>query len=282
MSKAKIVNPAMDGKVERGVDFNLKKDDLMLLILEGRKEQMEEHIARLQNKSTELRKDLVTAEAKFKAKVKKRVSKTLNAEALKMATAFAAKGADLEETGDDEEDSGKVFNVSLSVGTDNSTEFTRFSCKPIGEGKGSTYIKQQSQSSVNFGIYPKVSITMEFSIHGKTFAKKDDIFRGEVRPSHEYSKTVVLVDEYLNLDVQKEMPEYKAVKGIAEEVAANEQLLSDILAEYDLFSRNQPRAKANMIKQVLSRDESGMALLGNIFEAAKGVKLLQVEGPSNG
>jgi len=50
--------------------------------------------------------------------------------------------------------------------------------------------------------------------------------------------------------------------------------LSDILAEYDLFNRNQPRAKAKMIKEVLSRDEAGQALLGDIIQAASGVKLL--------
>jgi hypothetical protein len=220
------------------------------------------------------------AEKKFKDKVRKRVSKTLNAEAIKMATAFSAKGADLEEKLG--EDADRTFSISLARSNDETTQYTRFSCKPIGDGKGSTYIKQQVPGSVTIGVYPKVTVTMEFSIHGKTFAKKDDIFLREPAPSNEYSKTVVLIDERLSIENQKEMAEFKAVKSTAEEFAANEQLLSDILAEYDLFSRNQPRAKANMIKQVLSRDESGQALLGNIFEAAKGVKLLQVEGPKNG
>ena len=61
---------------------------------------------------------------------------------------------------------------------------------------------------------------------------------------------------------------------LIQKYGANETLLSDILAEYDLFNRNQPRAKAKMIKEVLSRDESGQALLENIMTAASGVKLL--------
>jgi hypothetical protein len=278
----------MEGQVTRGVDFNLKKDDLMLLILEGRKEQMEEEIGKLQNVSTALRKDLVKAEEKFKTKVTKRVSKTLNAEAVKLAGAFSRKGANLDDAGEDSEadDADEVstegaFKIGLHARVDASAAYTQFSSKPIGDGKGATYIKQQGQSAITFNVYNRAVITMEFSIHGKTFAKKDPMFKRKdyVQACSEYSKTFTILDEALDVETQQEMAEYKVVKEVAEKIAANEQLLSDILAEYDLFSRNQPRAKANMIKQVLSRDDSGQALLENIFEAAKGVKLLAVEGP---
>jgi len=83
-----------------------------------------------------------------------------------------------------------------------------------------------------------------------------------------------LVDESLSTDFQKELPEYKKALAIVTDLNNNESLLSDILAEYDLFNRNQPRAKAKMIKEVLSRDEAGQALLGDIIQAASGVKLL--------
>lgn len=54
-------NPSMEGGVNRAIDFSLKKEDLMLLILEGRKENMEEQIAQIQGVSTQLYKDLEEA-----------------------------------------------------------------------------------------------------------------------------------------------------------------------------------------------------------------------------
>jgi len=272
-----IKNPGMEGKVERGVDFNLKKEDLMLLILEGKKETMEEEIGKLQTTSTSLQKQLTEAEKKLHAKIKKHAGKTLNTEADKLAKAFFAKDkeADLEEKG------ASPFKISIRTSNSEGAGYTHFAANPIGNGKGSAYIKTQDERRIGLTIPSRMSITMNFSIHGKIFAKKDKLFGKETPgPCQEYSKEITLVDERLDLDFVKETSEYKVLHGVAKDLAANEQLLSDILAEYDLFNRNQPRAKAKMIKQVLSRDEAGQALLGNIFEAAKGVKLLAVE--SNG
>ena len=71
MSKKEKVNaPKMEGNVSRAVDFNLKKEDLMLLILEGRKENMEEQIAKMQQTSGVLLTEIGNGQDELKKKVK--------------------------------------------------------------------------------------------------------------------------------------------------------------------------------------------------------------------
>jgi hypothetical protein len=100
------------------------------------------------------------------------------------------------------------------------------------------------------------------------------MFTREPRACGEHGQNYIILDEQLSAEYQKELPLYKAVMAISDKLKANESLLSDILAEYDLFNRNQPRSKAKMIKEVLGRDESGQALLQNIIDAAGSQKLL--------
>jgi len=272
MSKKEKVNaPAMEGNVSRAVDFNLKKEDLMLLILEGRKENMEEQIAKMQQTSGELRHKLVEAQDVLRKKVKALCYKVLNADAKKLAKGFATK----DKEDDEEEDITKVFKLNLNH-TSDVHPYVKYVSSPIGDGKGSTYIKINKEDNNFITLYNRMTISIDLSLYGKTFAdaKHDILYRKEVRACGEQSRSFTLVEESLSTDFQKEMPEYKKLLVIVTDLNNNESLLSDILAEYDLFNRNQPRAKAKMIKEVLSRDEAGQALLGDIIQAASGVKLL--------
>ena len=280
MSKLKVSNPAMEGSVSRAVDFNLKKEDLMLLILEGRKEVMEDEIGKLQTASTNLNKELVEAQEKFKKRVEKSFLKTLNAESKKILSSISKESTD--DTNDDDAVTPEGFKLSLHSTTDD-FEYTRFEARPIGDGKGSTYIKEQRQTGITRRIYTGGKISVMFSLNGKVFANKSDLFarKDGVRSCNEYGKEFVIIDESFDREYQKTFPEWKKLSDVAENLAKIDNLLSDILAEYDLFNRNQPRAKAKMIKEVLSRDEAGQALLGNIMAAANGVKLLAVEGPKS-
>ena len=270
MSKKEKVNaPKMEGNVSRAVDFNLKKEDLMLLILEGRKENMEEQIAKMQQTSGVLLTEIGNGQDELKKKVKALCYKVLNADAKKLAKGFSTK--DVEE----EEDITRVFKLGLSDTSDIHT-YVKYVSSPIGDGKGSTYIKINKTGMTSIYLYSRMSISIDLSLYGKTFAdaKHDVLYRKEVRACGEQSRSFTLIDESLSTDFQKELPEYKKLLKSVEAYNNNESLLSDILAEYDLFNRNQPRAKAKMIKEVLSRDEAGKALLGDIIQAASGVKLL--------
>lgn len=268
MSKATKPNPVMEGAVNRAVDFSLKKEDLMLLILEGRKEVMEEQIGKLQTISTNLKDDFGKAKEKLLPKIKKVLYKTLSTEAKKIAKSFG-------KNEEDETDLEKVFNLNLNVEEVDIIKYIKYETEAIGEGRGSSYIKVQRNRTLVASLFNRVKMTMQFSLHGKTFANKADVFSEEtIRACAEYPKTILVLDQDLSLDFQKELPEYKEAEAIAKELGENETLLSDLISEYDLFNRNQPRAKAKMIKQVLQRDDAGQALLGNIFDAAKGVKLL--------
>jgi hypothetical protein len=277
MSKTKVSNPAMEGSVSRAVDFNLKKEDLMLLILEGRKEVMEDEIGKLQTTSTNLNKELVEAQEKFKKRVEKSFLKTLNAESKRILSSISKESTD---SPDDVTPEG--FKLSLQSTTDDFS-YTRFEARPIGDGKGSTYIKEQRQTGITRRLYTGGKISVMFSLNGKVFANKSDLFarKDGVRSCNEYGKEFVIIDESFDREYQKTFPEWKKLSDVAENLAKIDNLLSDILAEYDLFNRNQPRAKAKMIKEVLSRDEAGQALLGNIMAAANGVKLLAIEGPKS-
>jgi hypothetical protein len=263
-------NPEMEGGVSRQVNFDLKKEDLMLLILEGRKEVMEEEISKIQQVSAELYKKLRAAQEKFRVKLEKMLLATVNAEAKRIAQGFAKR-----EEGAEEADLSKVFKLVINK-VITCVPWTRFKSSAIGDGKGATYIKQQNNANVDLYVYNHISISINISLHGKTFANKNELFyrKDYVKACNEYAREFTLVDEDLNTEVQMEMKEYKELHAIAEEYGKNESLLSDVLAEYDLFNRNQPRAKAKMIKEVLSRDDAGNALLGNIMEAARGRKLL--------
>lgn len=280
MSKTKKETPAMEGGVSRAIDFNLKKEDLMLLILEGRKENMEEEIAKIQTLSGELRKEQEEAQKVFKKKVSMLCMKTISPEAKKLAKLFSEKPdeelkmTENEEDGDEEQSFGESFKLHISHHSEGH-EYVRFVSKAIGDGKGGTYVKQQLTDNIHIQLYSNMSVSLALSLYGKTYAKADPLFRNKViRACGEYSRDFKIVEESLDLGHQREMKEYKDLLAIVKKLSQNESLLSDILAEYDLFNRNQPRAKAKMIKEVLSRDESGQALLENIMTAATGVKLL--------
>lgn len=266
--KADKPNPAMDGSVSRAVDFNLKKEDLMLLILEGRKENMEAEISKITTISTNLKNDLTIAEGKFKDKIKEMCYKLLNAEAKNLAKGFGKK---LEEG--EEMDLKKIFDLTLSSAQEYN-QYTKYRSAPIGDGKGSTYIKTQETESIANTIFTKVRFTLQISLHGRTYANKNDMFAKEPKACGEHGQNYIILDEMLSTEYQKGLPLYKEVIAISDKLKTNESLLSDILAEYDLFNRNQPRSKAKMIKEVLSRDESGQALLQNIIDAAGSQKLL--------
>ena len=269
MAKAKE-NPEMEGNVSRKIDFNLKKEDLMLLILEGRKEVMETEIGNIQNTSTKLKSEMVEAQKKFNEKIKTLCFKSLSKDAKNLAKTFGKKEFKEQE----EIDVEKVFRIDLRESTD-ITSYTKFLSSPIGDGKGGTYIKTQSTGEIRVNDFISVEIYFELSLYGKTYANKSDLFsKSEVRSCNENSRDYILVDELLSKEFQHELKEFKELKAIAENLGKNESLLSDILAEYDLFNRNQPRSKAKLIKEVLGRDVNGQALLENIVAAAQGTKLL--------
>ncbi len=270
-------NPELEGGVNRAVDFSLKKEDLMLLILEGRKEIMEERISEIQKVSDNLRKECQAAEEVFRKKILKLATKTLNAEAKKIAKAFAPTNNDelLLHENDDSDELADGFNIYLSSSL-LSIDYTKYICAPIGvDNKNSTYIKKSTISGVQYTIYHRMKLTFSLSLQGKTFINKNDLFGPvEVKACSEYRRDFEVANQALDRNFLEKLPEYKAIVDIATKLAENESLLSDVLAEYDLFNRNQPRAKAKMIKEVLARDEAGQALLGNIITAASGVKLL--------
>lgn len=272
-------NPSMEGGVNRAIDFSLKKEDLMLLILEGRKENMEEQIAQIQGVSTQLNKDLYEAEKAYKKKVLALCGKTLNADAKKLARMFSDKEEVVVQDAGDEDEADELvledgFKINLSTYSQQ-IHYDYFASRAIGDGKGSTYIKQTGQRSVTYTQFTSMKLTVALTLQGKTFLKEDDLFLGKtVKACVEYSRDFEIANQQLDRMHLETLPEYKKVVEVAGKLGANESLLSDILAEYDLFNRNQPRAKAKMIKEVLGRDESGQALLDNIMTAASGVRLL--------
>ena len=270
-------NPSMEGGVNRAIDFSLKKEDLMLLILEGRKENMEEQIAQIQGVSTQLNKDLYEAEKAYKKKVLALCGKTLNADAKKLARMFSDKEeVVVQDTNEDEDELVLDDGFKINLGTyTQQIHYDYFASRAIGDGKGSTYIKQTGQRSVSYTQFTSMKLTVSLTLQGKTFLKEDDLFLGKtVKACVEYSRDFEIANQQLDRMHLETLPEYKKVVEIAGKLGNNESLLSDVLAEYDLFNRNQPRAKAKMIKEVLGRDESGQALLDNIMTAASGVKLL--------
>lgn len=282
MAKTKTANPEMEGGVSRAVDFNLKKEDLMLLILEGRKEQMEEQIASIQQTSISLMDVYRKQNDKLYKKILEACKKTINAEAKKLDKTFGQNGmADLDldedyDTENGENKFGKSMRVDLSR-SHSDHEYSIFMSAPIGgEGsKGSTYIKSTRTKSFSIALPSRFAVTIEITPGGKVFANNDPIFFHEtVKPCREYGHKFTLVDESLNMETIRKTDEYKEMMETVKSYCHNENLLSDILAEYDLFNRNQTRAKAKMIKEVLGRDEAGQALLGNIMTAASGVKLI--------
>lgn len=271
-------NPSMEGGVNRAIDFSLKKEDLMLLILEGRKENMEEQIAQIQGVSTQLNKDLDEAQKAYKKKVLVLCSKTLNADAKKLARMFSDKEeVIIQDANEDEADELVLedgFKINLGTYTQQ-INYDYFVSRAIGDGKGSTYIKQTGQRAIGYTQFTSMKLTVSLTLQGKTFLKEDDLFLGKtVKACVEYSRDFEIANQQLDRVHLETLPEYKKVVEIAGKLGDNESLLSDVLAEYDLFNRNQPRAKAKMIKEVLGRDESGQALLDNIMTAASGVKLL--------
>lgn len=270
-------NPSMEGGVNRAIDFSLKKEDLMLLILEGRKENMEEQIAQIQGVSTQLQKDLYEAEKAYKKKVLALCGKTLNADAKKLARMFSNKEEVVVQDANEDEDELVLddgFKINLGTYTQQ-IHYDYFASRAIGDGKGSTYIKQTGQRSVSYTQFTSMKLTVSLTLQGKTFLKEDELFLGKtVKACVEYSRDFEIANQQLDRMHLETLPEYKKVVEIAGKLGNNESLLSDVLAEYDLFNRNQPRAKAKMIKEVLGRDESGQALLDNIMTAASGVKLL--------
>jgi hypothetical protein len=269
--------PALEGGVSRAIDFNLKKEDLMLLILEGRKENMEEEISKIQTISINLRKEVQEVQEELKKRVSKLCFATIMPETRRIAKAFgniSEKEKDIRDMELNELSLGESFKLELDA-HDIFVEYTRFSSQPIGDGKNGTYIKQQSRTRIGYQLYDRMNILMNISLYGKTFVKHSDIIRNkDVRTCSEYSRSFSIAQEPLNLETQRELPETKKLHSLVEKLAINESLLSDILAEYDLFNRNQPRSKAKMIKEVLARDEQGLALLDNIMTAASNVKLI--------
>lgn len=274
MAKTKS-NPEMENGVERKVDFNLKKEDLMLLILEGRKENMEEEIAKIQQVSSTLHKQMDDAQKELEKKVRTLCMATINADAKKLAKAFSGSVMDEESGFDEETDFVKgPFRLRLNDWQEGHN-YTKYESRPIGDGKGSTFIKQNRETSTSISLYRGMTLFFTLSLHGKTFLDKSELFQHDTpSPCREYSKEYTIADQHLDVEKQRKLPEYIKLKKIVEDYNKNESLLSDILAEYDLFNRNQPRAKAKMIKEVLGRDEQGQALLDNIITAAKGQKLL--------
>lgn len=280
MGKTKTANPEMEGGVSRAIDFNLKKEDLMLLILEGRKEQMEEQIAAIQQTSIELMDKYRKQNTKLYDAILKICKKSINAEAKKLDKLFGESGmTDVDEDDDQNEDEvklGKSIKASLSSSYAEHP-YTVFASTPIGgEGaKGSTYIKSTKTKQFQMHVPTRFSVTINITPGGKVFANDHDVFYNDkVRPCREYGHSFTLLDESLDEKFVKGTDEYKEMFETAKQYCHNENLLSDILAEYDLFNRNQTRAKAKMIKEVLGRDEAGQALLGNIMTAASGVKLI--------
>lgn len=270
-------NPSMEGGVNRAIDFSLKKEDLMLLILEGRKENMEEQIAQIQGVSTQLHKDLEEAQKAYKKKVLALCGKTLNAEAKKLARMLSDKDEVVVQEGNEDDDELVLedgFKIHLTTYSQQ-FNYDYFASRAIGDGKGSTYIKQTDTRAIGYTQFSAMKLTVSLSLQGKTFLKEDEMFLGKtVKACVEYSRDFEIANQQLERTFLETLPEYKKVVEVVTKLGDNESLLSDILAEYDLFNRNQPRAKAKMIKEVLGRDESGQALLDNIMTAASGVKLL--------
>lgn len=260
MSEQVTVTP-MKGDVNRGIDFNLKKEDLMLLILEGRKEIMEEKIAELQKKQASLLDDQGNAQKKFDEKLKHLALASINVEARKMVPVTQEMPFE------------KFARVELSTYAFE-IPYILFSSGPIGDGRGGAYIKHQRNSNVTVWLAQRVIVKVELQDDKAVYARKTALYKNTISPAGSYKTTVQIVDEYLDLEYQKTLPEYKKLVEIATEYSQVSSLLSDVISEYDLFNRNQPRAKAKMIKEVLSRDAQGKEMLDNIFQAAKGVKLL--------
>lgn len=277
MGKPKT-NPEMEGGVSRAIDFNLKKEDLMLLILEGRKEQMEEQIAAIQQTSIELMEKYRKQNNKLHETILQICKKTINAEAKKLDKMFGENG-DIIDDYEPEEDDVKL-GKSMTVNLDKrhvEHEYTVFVSAPISSdgARGSTYIKSTKNKTFSLSFPNSFRVSINITPGGKVFANDNPVFYSDkVRACREYGHSFTLVEESISQDFVKQTPEYKEMFETVKAYCHNENLLSDILAEYDLFNRNQTRAKAKMIKEVLGRDEAGQALLGNIMTAASGVKLI--------
>lgn len=264
--EVKVVPPIDENKVQRNIDFNLKKEDLMLLILEGKKEVMEEVIAGLQKKKNQLFEVTVEKQAAFEKAVRATLMKALSSGAKKLIKTYSV--------------SEKAEDESLTVKLDDygqPVDFTAYTAAPINmEGRsGGTYIKTEFKKYTTIIMFNRVTFSITLNFSGIECLDKNKLFKNaDPRPCVASTQTIRIGDETLDVEEQKKMKEYQELLSAVEDYNKCYSEMSEIMADYDLFSRNQTRAKASMIKEVLGRDDAGKALLDNISQAAKGVKLL--------
>lgn len=259
--------PAMEGSVSRSVDFNLKKEDLMTLILEGRKEVMEEEISKLSKLRALLTDKFDQQVNLFRDAVIKSLEKAVNKDAKNLAKQYG--------TGED-------ANVTVSlVQREEHINFMIESLQSVknewGEKVGTqANIRSQTLNTIKLPIFISASFNVHLSFGGHIFVQAHDLFKREPLgcSSTGNSSSFTLARQDLNIDKQREMPEYKLMKETAEKLKETIVAFAQLTADYALFTSNKERSKAAMIKEVLSRDEAGQALLDNIVAASKGVKLL--------
>jgi hypothetical protein len=270
--------------VDRSIDFSLKKEDLMLLILEGRKENLEEEIATLQQRNSDSWIKVEEKRKLFRKKVEAVGLSFVSESAKKLVSQYGLakagdKSVDIEDDDyEHDEDGPKFDNDDLRVVLTESSEsydYRVFAAKPIGEAKGGAFIKQEMAKTYYVKIFTRVEIQGRIAFGGNTYLKKNKFMSNLAAPKcMDSSRVVILGTASLDKVELHKTAEFVSYMDAVEAAAKCETLLSEITTEYDLFNRNQPRAKAKMIKEVLSRNEAGQDLLAAITTAAKGQKLL--------
>lgn len=241
--KSKLI----EGGIERAIDLNLKKEDVLLLLMEGRKEVLEVEIQSLQGKVSTLVENINKACDALKTLVEEDVKKAI-------ATLCEKRGFDIEN-----------IKIESRAGYQN-FKYSSYIASKIGDSQG--LMKVMSETTFSYTLISSIHATYKEDV--KTTLKSGFLLNNTV----EFAFNGNILSHSVNMELLKKAKEYKALDKALDEYGKHMSLLTSIKVDYDLFCKGGPRAKAQMIKAALSGDESGKQILDVVSNAAKGVKLL--------
>lgn len=258
----------MNAQVDRNVDFNLKKDDLMTLIVEGRKENMEEEISRLTMQIQELELKFNTAKEGFE---KVMISDLKNA-FIDKARAIVAHLPEPEK--------GLVVNLSTTFLHETCSVAEVSALKNTFGEKIGGLMKINKQENIPLTIYTRAEFEIIFDFSKDVYVDSSlKLFLPVIQSSSSYrdnyrTATVTVGVFDLNLEEQKKLPEFIKMKEAAQSLLQVKKEVAEFTADYALLCANKERSKAAMIKQILGQDANGQVLLENLTKASKSFKLL--------
>jgi hypothetical protein len=247
------------GAITRAVDLNLKKEDVLLLLMEGRKEVLEQEIQKLYLKQNELNIEGVKLRDIYKEECRKIINNLIPVEY---------------------QDFAKFLNASVNVEVLSSKyykiEYDYYSTTSIGSNSNNGIMKVNNKQELNISSPFNLRFFIPYHPTGIEF-KKTAVLNFNKEMAISVSSTFLSI--YLGVGEvnQKEFEKLQSFKNLVKnykEYAEIKSLHSNIVAEYDIFSKGGTRAKAQMIKASLAGDPEGEKILEVVNAASKGVKLL--------